>query len=355
MSRQFRYRMAALGLSGLIFGAPLLLNGTASAEQVESNERQVSFGGAGMLGLSCGSRPNVETMTVPAGSVVRVVNQTGHDAQLRLAGAPRGTIPADGSAEVVFRRGATPVLLTPECASKDDTTLPVLVTASPSAAAEEPEPAPAAPGGGSRSVATMSKPAIPGAPARTTAGSTRPGSIAGAARPARTGKESRRGARKQPGSRPATAAQTVTTAAQAMPQGDITSKIKTKPLRSTATGAPVFAGMPPGGRKATVPATPGAGPIAAQAGPARDGVGQGGTVPQISETDEVLSRIPGWEAEPAEPSGLSAAEPVAAVGRIDDGRPLGLLGLTALVCVLGVATAAIRAIVSQRASRTNMA
>jgi hypothetical protein len=325
MSRQFRYRMAALGLSGLIFGAPLLTNGTASAEQVEANDRQVSFGGAGVLGLSCGSKPSVESMTVPASSVVRVVNQTGHDAQLKLAGAPKGTIPADGAAEVVFRRGTTAVLLTPDC-SLGEAATPVLVTAAPSASAEEPGPAPVPASGGASAV--MSKPATgSGSPSRTSVGSALPDTIAPASRPARTSAgDDRRGLRRPAELRPA--ARTASTA----------SRIKSKPLRGTAgIGAPAFAGMPPGERKTIVPPVP----------------PQGRSVASATETATGGAAVP--VVETTEPGSFQAAEPVAAVGRIEDGHPLGLLGLTALVCVLGVATAAIRAIVSQRASRTNMA
>jgi hypothetical protein len=325
MSRQFRYRMAALGLSALIFGAPLLTNGTASAEQVEANDRQVSFGGAGMLGLSCGSKPSVESMTVPASSVVRVVNQTGHDAQLKLAGTPKGTIPADGAAEVVFRRGTTAVLLTPDC-SLGEAAMPVLVTAAPSASAEEPGPTPVPASGGASAV--MSKPATgSGSPSRASVGSALPDSIAPASRPVRTSSgDSRRGVRRPAETRPATVMPT--TAA----------RIKSKSLRGTAgIGAPAFAGMPPGDRKTIVPPSP---PQSRAAAPMATETETGGVVPVVETT---------------EPGGFQAAEPVAAVGRIEDGHPLGLLGLTALVCVLGVATAAIRAIVSQRASRANMA
>ncbi|MDI6099110.1 hypothetical protein QLQ12_10930 [Actinoplanes sp. NEAU-A12] len=332
MSRQFRYRTAALLLSGLIFGAPLLTNGTASAEQVEADDRHVSFGGGGVLGLSCGSKPSVESMTVPASSVVRVVNQTGHDAQLKLAGTPKGTIPAAGAAEVVFRRGTTAVLLTPDCAIGEDA-LPMLITAAPSSSSEEPGPT-SAPASGGASV-MMSKPAGSGTPSRTSAGSALPDSIGPGSRPSRTSsKEVRQGARRPAESRPATA-QGTATLAQTMPQGGIGPRIKAKPLRGTAgVGVPAFAGMPPGDKKTFVPSS------SAQARAASP----------ASAADEVMT-----VADTTGPGSLDAAQPVAAVGRIEEGHPLGLLGLTALVCVLGVAVAAIRAIVSQRASRTNLA
>src|SRR6058998_2049225 len=95
MSRQFRYRVAALVLGGLLLGGPLVASGTASAEQVgpepagpeqeqvDEGGHQVTFAGGGVLGLSCHSRPDIESMTVPADSTVRVVNQTGHSANLQ--------------------------------------------------------------------------------------------------------------------------------------------------------------------------------------------------------------------------------------------------------------------------------
>jgi hypothetical protein len=332
MSRQVRYRLAALTLCGLIFGGPLLMSGTASAEQVEAEGRHVSFGGGGVLGLSCGSRPSVESMTVPASSVVRVVNQTGHDAQLRLAGAPKGTIPAAGAAEVVFRRGTTAVLLTPDCAIGEDA-LPLLITAAPSSSAEPGPTSPPASGGAS---ATMSKPAGSGSPARTSAGAAMPDSVASGSRPGRTSaKDPRRGARRPAVSRPAAAQQSAATTAPAMPQGDADPRTKVKTQRGTAgVGSPAFAGMPLGDGRTLVPSD----------------LDQPMTVPSTDEADDVLAL-----ADSGGPGSFDAAEPVAAVGRIEEGHPLGLLGLTALVCILGVTTAAIRAIVSQRASRTNMA
>src|SRR4051794_19322001 len=100
MSRQFRYRVAALVLGGLLLGGPLVASGTASAEQfrpeqqqVDENGHQVTFGGGGMFGLSCHSRPDFESMTVPAESTVRVVNRTGHRANLQLGGDTMGMLP----------------------------------------------------------------------------------------------------------------------------------------------------------------------------------------------------------------------------------------------------------------------
>ena len=332
MSRQFRYRVAAVVLSGLVFGAPLLINGTASAEQLDPRDRRVSFTGNGVLGLTCESRPTVESMRVPADSVVQVQNRTGHDARLMLGGTEKGVIPEDGSADVVFRRGTTTVLLTPDCDHGDDA-VPMIVTAEPSASSR-PGPAPA-PTGGSTS-AHKSKPS--GSASRTS-NSTRTKAAKAASRPARTGPNSTRtGLRKPSGARPAAAASSAAAAA-AMPPGDAGQRLKARIVRGTpGVGAPAFAGMPVDAPKTEEPGTSAvtpAVPHSESVAPAVDGV--------PVETDDA----------PVSAS-ASAAEPVAAVGPIREGRPVGLLGLTALVCVLGVTTAAIRAFVSQRASHANM-
>ncbi|MEV6303774.1 hypothetical protein AB0M02_30510 [Actinoplanes sp. NPDC051861] len=320
MSRQFRYRMAAVVLSGLIFGVPLLTNGTASAEQLEPADRQVSFGG-GVLGLSCESRPSVESMTVPADTIVRVVNRTGHDAQLHLGSTPRGVVPEDGSADLVFRRGVTAVLLDPNC-DENDEVVPMLVTTEPSDPATQPGP------DATSAASTMvAEPSGPGSPAGSRAGSALPDSASPASRPSRITPGARRSSVRKAAARPAV---TTPDAPSVRP------RLKVKTMRGTGIGAPAFAGMPPGDR---VPAT----------------------LASSSSASSVLSSAPALAAAPEVASaggtsvGGTIAEPVAAVGPIREGRPIGLLGLTALICVLGVSTAAIRAIVSQRASRTNMA
>jgi hypothetical protein len=54
-------------------------------------------------------------------------------------------------------------------------------------------------------------------------------------------------------------------------------------------------------------------------------------------------------------SEVTTAEPVASLEPLSDNRPNGLLAVIAIVCTLGVAVGAIRAFVSQRASRTTIA
>ncbi|HWS32267.1 MAG TPA: hypothetical protein VN408_05930 [Actinoplanes sp.] len=322
-------------------------------------------------------------MTVRPGSTVRVVNRTGHAARLRVAGEQRGMIPAGGETEVVFRRGATPVLLTPVCAPGPDTGLPVLITAVPSASTADPGADPDDP---ADVAATMrAKSAGKGSPARTSTGSRgtdkgsrqadtgsrrtdkgsrrtdkgsrrpdpgahransgahradpgarRTDAVTTAPRPARTGKKDPRRATSGPGL-VTPARSTATTSAAPMRDGVPARLRKTPgppPISGTGDEALVIPGLPPGGR------------IVAE--PSSTAPYQAGVVPPLTETDYLAAL--GLEPETV----AGSVMPSVTVGRIEDERPVGLLALTAVVCVLGVTTAAIRAIVSQRASRANM-
>jgi hypothetical protein len=324
---QVRYRVAALTLGGLLLGVPLLTNGTASAEQIEGGGRQVVFGGGGVLGLSCRSTPNVNAMTVPADSTVRVVNRTGHSARLRLGGDEKGTLRDDSSTEVLFRRGTTAVQLSPSCALGAEST-PVLITATPGPVPTTPDPAP----GPTDDDAAPVPPGDSGSPSPSGGGSALPDSLPPAtstSRPTRSAVvTSRPGATRSATSRPIT--QAAASALQTMPQGGAASpRVKTRITRGTGTAAPTFSGMPPGDRKTIVPGVP---TIA---------------LPTMSEAAGAALTSP--------PTSIAAAEPVAAMEPMPERQPLGLLALVAGVCVLGVAVGTIRAFVSQRASRSSIA
>ncbi|NMO54423.1 hypothetical protein HH310_24970 [Actinoplanes sp. TBRC 11911] len=312
MSRQFRYRMTALALGGLIFGMPMLAAGTASADPVHENGQLVIFDGGSMLDLSCESQPNVESLTVPAESTVMVVNNTGYSADLRLGGDTKGTLADHGATEVVFRRGTTAVVMEPNCPFPDDAT-PLLVTAAASPAATMPDPTPA-PSDDRPAVDTATETSAPAASVMSGSGST-------AQRPSRL----QQARPQQPDA--------LRAAVNAMPPGGAAPRSKTKdkvkPVSRTPEGrAHAFTGMPPGDAKTVV-----------------TGVPQMDLAPMIEEREAVA---------PAQP-GIAAAEPVAAMEPISHGGPTGLLGVIAAVCVLGVGAAAIRAIVSQRANRSKVA
>jgi hypothetical protein len=322
MSRQFRYRVAALMLGGLLLGVPLLASGTASAEQLDESGRQLTFSGGGMLGLSCRSQPDVESLTVPANSTVRVVNRTGHDANLKLAGQTKGMLPENQSTQVVFRRGTTAVTLTPDCLDGDST--PVQVTASPSLSATTPDPIPAPSTGDSSAFAATTSDSS--GPANSQADAQAP-----APRPSRPAAPAGKPPSVRVNSlRSAAIARAATAAAQAMPQGGDASKIKVKGAYGTRSSTePAFSGMPLGEKKALLPGVPKLDAVP----PAPAAVAS----PGVTETE------------------VAAAEPVAAMQPIQRGGPVGLLALIAAVCVLGVGTATIRAIVSQRANPGLMA
>jgi hypothetical protein len=332
MSRQFRYRVTAIVLGGLIFGVPLLNNGTASAEQwgpLSEGGRQVTFEGGNVLGLSCRSHPDIESMVVPAESTVRVVNRTGYTARLLLSGESKGTLPDDAATDVIFRRGTTSVLLKPNCPLGEDAAA-VTVTASPSASATMPDPIPSPANGDSvMSAAAPSGSAdAPSRPATATTSSDSAPATHSRLTPA-TGHAGLRA----PASSLHTSAvtQAATTAAQAMPQGGATARIKTKDSAGTrGSTVPAFAGMPPGDRKALLPG-----------------------VPTLDLEPTTPDAAPAAITPPT--TQIAAAEPVASMAPMRDSAPIGLLALIASVCVMGVGAAAIRAIVSQRANRAKMA
>jgi hypothetical protein len=309
----------------------LLTNGTASAEQVEGGGRQVVFTGGGMLGLSCRSAPSVNSLTVPENSTIAVVNRTGHSAQLALGGANRGTVEDNGAAEVVFRRGTTAVTLTPTCALGNQS-LPVLVTAMPAAAGAMPDPIPA-PSGSTDSPEPAAKPADPaGTGSSTSTGSSLPdasGSASAAGHPsaATAGKP---GATRTAATR-ALAAASSAAATQSMPLGgSVPTRLTPRTLKTKAGGlGPAFAGMPPGDSKAIVSGVPTL------------------SLPSVTDAAPAAGSAPSSE--------VTTAEPVASLEPLSDNRPNGLLAVIAIVCTLGVAVGAIRAFVSQRASRTTIA
>jgi hypothetical protein len=273
-------------------------------------------------------------MIVPADGRVLLVNRTGHGARLRLNGESKGSIPDDGSTEVVFRHGTTAVTLDPSCAITDQAT-PVLVTASPALSVRpDPMPAPIDPGMDlTEAPAEPSQPGSPTTPADS--GSALPDSAAPPSRPQRSSTTMAGGpATVLPNTSQATrvAAQAATTAAQAMPQGGAAPRVKIKSTgRGTAgAGVPAFSGMPPGDKKTILPGVP---------------------TLDVSAPPTTAAPAPPASASP----GVVAAEPVAAMRPMSESRPLGLLAVIAIVSVLGVAIGLIRAIVSQRASRASVA
>ncbi len=323
MSRQVRHRVTAMVMGGFLLGAAVVTTGTASAEQTEAGGRQVVFAGGGMLGLSCRSTPSIESMTVPAESTVRVVNRTGHGAKLLLNGSSKGTLPENGTTEVLFRRGTTAVRLDPNCAVADQA-MPMMVTATPSVPAmPAPEPEPS-----EGETEAPVEPSDSWTPPSTTA-------PAAGSPPVTPQRPASPGGKRPAPPRPAVSSGSTVThhAVPSLPQGGVSHpRIKTRVMRGTAGAtapAPEFAGMPPGEDRALLSSVPPIElPVSTEAAPAR-------------------------EAAPVR--AVAAAEPVAAMTPLPEPEPVGLLAVIAAVCAIGVGAASIRAYASQRASRANIA
>jgi hypothetical protein len=340
MSRQFRYRVAAIVLSGMVFGAPLLTNGTASAVPAQEHGRQVTFNGERTHGMSCRSRPDTESMVVPADSTVRVVNRTGYPAKLQFGAVTKRTLADRGATEVLFRRGTTAVRLKPTCPLRADTK-PVRVTATPSEPAK-PQPTPANTDPSPTGLAIV--PSDSADPARIGSGQPKHGQPKHGqpknGQPKNGAANSRSSKAPHPGTHRPHPARIAPTATRSMPLGGAIAganpKIKSKAQvkaspRTPVSSAPSYAGTPPGNAK--TPAT---------------------RVPSPALVPLSRAAVPA-PALPPPSTDIAAAEPMARVQPMPDSRPVGLLALIAVVCVMGVGVAAIRAIVSQRANRSKVA
>ena len=319
MSRQLRLRATGAVLAALFVVGPLVANGTAQAE-LATSARDLVFGGGGrnMLGLSCGAEPRSELVVVESGSTIRVVNATGHKADLLIDGASKGELADRSSTAVLFRRGPVEVALKPDCMLRGPSE-PATVTVAPSTpGTTSPAPLPSVDG----SSAPPNRPSSPPA-----TGTTKPSS-----KPA---KSRRPPAAATPPRRPAAGGKTTAaTRTQARTQR------ATNRTRTGTTG--------------TMTRTPAGGTTSARSpvssSPASTGPVGGGT-PHSS--GPVLA-APEIDATPPD-AGSAPAEPVAALKPMSRDNPIGLLALAATVCLAGVTAGAIRAIAAQRASRASMA
>ncbi|MEV0607728.1 hypothetical protein AB0I61_15320 [Polymorphospora rubra] len=138
MSLLSRHRRAAVAAGALFLGAPLLFTGPAHAEPgpapgapVQESGQAVVFSGDGLLGVACGAKPDVGSVTVPAESTLRVVNNTGRRARLLLDGSAQGEIASGATADVLFRRGPVQLALKPVCVLSEESAVRVEVAAAP--------------------------------------------------------------------------------------------------------------------------------------------------------------------------------------------------------------------------------
>lgn len=288
-----RRRTVASAAAAFFVAAPLAIGGAAlAAEPAQETNSQVTFSGDGLLGVACGAKPNSASVTVPAESTLRVVNNTGRKAKLLLDGATRGEVASGATADVLFHRGPVELALKPDCMLADEKSVRVEVLAAP------PPPA--------TNNDTPANPAI--VPFGNGGGNT----AGGADNPAATGGDDQQA-----------------------------------PAGATGDNANPAPGASPG---AVDPANP-AGDDANPANPADPANPDAAAL----SADSFGDPSGGGSLDGATTVAGAAAEPLASVDPVSDSGPTGLLALIATVCAVGVSAGAIRAIVAQRASRTRAA
>ncbi|BFU47984.1 hypothetical protein [Krasilnikovia sp. MM14-A1004] len=331
MSRQFRHLVAAMALGGLLLGAPLLTSENASAGQSAEGQPGMALG-EHTLELSCKSTPDLETVPVRAERVrakplrgathLRAVTGRGERTAHR---AP--VVTRHRAAEAVFVRAVTSPTDDPVCALADEST-PVVAPSPPSSVPPSSVPVPIPVPSGTPTATDT--PSGQGTPSNSPGGgSSVPPPVTQTTRPQRP-----------PTQRPGTSRPTlprtvpVTTApvtAVVEPVGGAGAQAQDEnPTRRGAiAAAPVIGGLPPGGTRTLATAvTSVEAPQAADLAPAATSAG---------------------------PAAVVTAGGPTAMPPVPEDAPIGLLALTALICVTGVSFGAIRAIVAQRASRAMMA
>lgn len=295
-----RRRSLALAAATALVGVPLLAGGpTATAATAESAGTVTFSGGCGLLGsgLGANSSPDTEQVRLPAGAGLRFANQLGQAATLRLDGEEAADVPAGGSADVIFHEGPVMATMQIDCLLGESAGAVTVEVAR----APKPRPEPPAGSGTGSSGGSAGAGGDPGAGSSGSAGSGN--------------------SQAQPGS-PAQPP-----AGGWWPDGPGGAP--------GGPGAPGAAGRP----DRAAPGQPPAGP--ADAISPRWGLA---TEPSGGETAAGRAGVEpppaGAEPELARTSGSAPGE-----------GPVGLLALVATVCVVGVSAGAVRALISQRASR----
>lgn len=257
----------------MLISLPLLSSAAVAGPEATP---QVEFGGGGLGLLLCGSKPNLETISVPAQSKVIFVNNLGQNAMLQIDGESGGGVGNGEAVEVQFHRGPVAVAMVPECLlnlTGDFKPVTVQVTAQRTA------------------TATTTRVSSP---------------------------------------RPPAAASTT---------GTPTNSPKPKKSRQTGATAP-SAGDPTAQRDQRDQRDP--------------------SEPTLN--DDILTIDPDENESPKSQAttigpikNLDGTDARAISGATRDKGPIGLLAIIATVCVVGVSAGAIRAIISQRASRAEFA
>ncbi|GIF69875.1 hypothetical protein Ais01nite_79100 [Asanoa ishikariensis] len=287
-----RRRTVASVVAAFFVAAPLAVGGAAFADPAQETNSQVTFSGDGLLGVACGAKPSAASVTVPAESTLRVVNNTGRKAKLLLDGATRGEVASGATADVLFHRGPVELALKPDCMLADEKSVRVEVMA---------PPPPAATGNDT----PANPPTLPFGNGGTSSG----------------GDDQNAG-------------------------GDNPGDQNQRPGANGENPDPAAAASP----GAVDPNNPDADP----AKPANPDDPANADAAALA-VDSFANPGGGTGLDGATTVAGAAAEPLASVDPVSDSGPTGLLALIATVCLVGVSAGAIRAIVAQRASRTRAA
>jgi len=149
-----RHRVWAGGLivGGVVAG--LLVGGLAHA----ADPPTVTFSGGDLLGLACGSRPDVDSVSVSEGTAVTVANDTGATARVVVSGQTVLTLEDGAAGALTLAAGSHQVVLVPQCLLVT-LTAPLTVTVTPAPAPPSPSPESSPP---SEDPPTALAPAAPG-------------------------------------------------------------------------------------------------------------------------------------------------------------------------------------------------
>ncbi len=250
-------RLATMAAAGAFAGLPLAIpaSGAPGAD--------VTFTSSGVAGLLCDSKPNTPSITVGAETRIRLTNELGASAQLKIDGSASATVADGETVEVQFHRGPVSITMAQSCLIPPNTT-PLMVAVTAAAPPPVVQPSPTRP--------------VP-APVQTTQLSTK----------------------------------TPTT-----PKSQQSAAASLPPL----PGDPLFPDQ------------------------LADVVGAGTSAPQGDTLKPPAASV--LDAEGKQTNRIAANVPL-------DKGPIGLLAIIATVCVVGVSSGAIRAIITQRATRAEFA
>jgi len=119
-------RLATMAAAGAFAGLPLAMPAQAAAGA------DVTFTSSGVAGLLCDSKPSTPSITVGAEASVRLTNDLGSSAQLKIDGSTSATVSDGETVEVQFHRGPVSIVMAQSCLIPPNTTpLTVAVVAPP--------------------------------------------------------------------------------------------------------------------------------------------------------------------------------------------------------------------------------